>query len=189
MGVVLAACASTSTGKSDVKQSYAHFVVIGVAGNYESRAQFERAVVSELRRTGASASAYYSVVGGNKPVNKEDVLAAVQEHGFDAVLAVRRLDSDVEMQVTRSRTEVDATPIGGRFVNLFRSDYTDYTTPGSVNVAAQATLAVELYDAANEEIVFAFDHETRQQTDFGLLIDETAAAIVKRIDRQKLIAN
>jgi hypothetical protein len=189
MGVMLAACASTSTSKSGVKQSYGHFVVIGVAGNYESRAQFERAVVSELRRTGASASAYYSIVGGNKPVNKEDVLAAVQEHGFDAVLAVRRLDSDVEMQVTRSRTEVDATPIGGRFVNLFRSDYTDYTTPGSVNVAAQATLAVELYDAANEEIVFAFDHETRQQTDFGLLIDETAVAIVKRIDRQKLIAN
>ncbi len=128
------------------------------------------------------------MIGGNKPVVKEDVIGAIDEHGFDAVLAIRRLDGDVEMKVKRSRTEIDATPIGGRIVNLFRSDYTDYTTPESVNLAASAILAVEVYSAATEEIVFAFDYETKSETNLGLLIDQTAAAIVKRVEREKLLA-
>jgi hypothetical protein len=173
----------------DKKNQYQHFVVIGIAGDYESRAHFERRLVAHLRNAGASASTYHSLIGGNKPVTKDDVLAMVEEHGFDSVLAVRRLDGDVELKVTKSRTEVDATPIGGRVVNLFRSDYTDYTTPGSVDLATKATLAIELYDAQTEAIVFSFDHQTRQETDLGLLIDDTAAAIVKRIDREKLLAN
>lgn len=190
-GVLMAACAGTSetTIPANKSSGFSNFVVIGIAGNYDSRAQFERRVVSQLRARGASASTWHSVIGGDEPVVKEDVIAAVNEHGFDAVLAVRRLDGDVELKVTRSRAETDATPVGGRVVNLFRSDYTDYTTPGSVDIATQATLAVELYDAQTEAIVFSFDHETRQETDLGLLIDETAAAIVKRIDRKKLIAD
>jgi hypothetical protein len=185
------ACAGTSTvtTKSDAKKQYDHFVVIGIAGDYESRAHFERRVVAELKRAGVSASAYHSVIGGNKPVTKEGVLSVVAEHGFDSVVAVRRIDGDVQMQVKRSRTEIDATPIGGKIINLFRSDYTDYTTPESVDFATKALLAIEVYDAGSEEIVFSFDHETREETDLGLLIDETAAAIVKRIDREKLIAN
>ena len=113
--------------------------------------------------------------------------AIIEQHGFDAVLAIRRVDSNVEMKVTKSRTAVDATPIGGRFLNLFRSDYTDYATPGSIDLAARALLAVELYDATSEDIVFSFDHETRQDTDIGLLIDETATAVVRRLNREKLI--
>lgn len=186
---VLAACGGTSTVTADAAtdRQFSNFVVIGIAGNYDNRAHLERQVVSQLRRQGAQASTYYSVVGGNKPVTQEDVQSVVEKHGFDAVLAIRRINSDVEMQVTKSRTAIDATPIGGRFLNLFRSDYTDYTMAGSVDLAARATLAVELYDVTSQDIVFSFDHETRQDTDIGLLIDETATTVVRRLDREKLI--
>lgn len=189
--LALGACAGSSptTTSSASKTQFSNIVVVGVSGDYDARAHMERRVVSELRAAGASASTYHSVIGGNKPVTKEDVLAVIAEHGFDAVLAIRRLDGNVAMEIERSRTETDATPIGGRIVNLFRSDYTDYTTPESVSVAAQATLAIELYDASTEEIVFSFDHETRQDTDIGLLIDETAATVVKRLKREKLIGS
>jgi hypothetical protein len=188
---MLAACGGTSTVTADAHTSkqFGNFVVIGIAGNYDNRAHLERQVVSQLRREGAQASTYYSVIGGNRPVTKEDVQSVVEKHGFDAVLAIRRIDSDVELQVTKSRTAIDATPIGGRFLNLFRSDYTDYTMAGSVDLAARATLAVELYDVTIQDIVFSFDHETRQDTDIGLLIDETAAAVVRRLNREKLIGS
>jgi hypothetical protein len=117
------------------------------------------------------------------------VLAVIEENGFDSVLAIRRIDTDVAMKVTQSREEVDATPMGERFVNLFRRDYTTYTNPGSVNLLAQALLAVELYDVGSEDLVFSFDHETRQDEDIGLLIDETAAAVVRRLNREKLIGS
>ncbi|MEJ2129024.1 MAG: hypothetical protein P8X81_09270 [Woeseiaceae bacterium] len=186
---MIAACGSTSTvtADADSDKQFGNFVVIGIAGDYDTRAHLERQVVSQLRREGAQASTYYSVVGGNKPVTREAVGAVVAEHGFDAVLAIRRIDGDVELKVTKSRTAIDATPIGGRFLNLFRSDYTDYTNPGSIDLAARATLAVELYDVTSQDIVFSFDHETRQDTDIGLLIDQTAVAVVRRLDREKLI--
>ena len=187
----LSACAGTSsvTSSADSDQSFSNVLVIAIAGDYNTRSQFERVVVSNIRATGATASAWYSVAGGNKPVEKEAVVAAIQEQGFDAVLAIRRLDGDVEMKVKKSRTEIDATPIGGRIVNLFRSDYTDYKTPGSIDFATEALLAVELYSAATEEIVFSFDHQTKKETNLGLLIDQTAETIVKRIDREDLLAD
>lgn len=191
LAVGLAGCAGTSsvTTSSVTSEQFENVLVITIAGDYNTRAQFERTIVSNIRRTGASAAAWYSVAGGNKPVDKEGVSAAIDEQRFDAVLAIRRLDGDVEMKVKKSRTEIDATPIGGRIVNLFRSDYTDYKTPGSIDLATEALLAVELYSANSEEIVFAFDHQTRKETNLGLLIDQTAETIVKRIDREGLLAN
>ena len=187
----LSGCAGTSTvtASADSDETFTNVLVITIAGDYNTRAQFERVVVSNVRNTGNSASAWYSVAGGNKPVVKEDVIAAVEKQGFDAVLAVRRLDGDVEMKVKKSRTEIDETPIGGRFLNLFRSDYTDYKKPGSIDFATQALLAVELYSTATGEVVFSFDHQTKKDTNLGLLIDQTAESIVKRIERQGLLAN
>ena len=188
---LLAGCAGSSsvTSSNDVDEQFNNVLVIAVAGDYNIRSHFERVIVSQIRQTGASASAWYSVIGGNKPVTKEDVIAAIDEGGFDAVLAVRRLEGDVEMKVKRSRTEIDATPIGGRIVNLFRSNYTDYKTPESINFATSALLAVEFYSAESEDIIFSFDHQTKKETNLGLLIDQTAETIVKRIDREKLLAN
>jgi hypothetical protein len=187
----LAACAGSSsvTAPADTAERFDNVLVITIAGDYNVRAQFERVTVSNLRAAGVSATAWYSVAGGNKPIVQEDVVAAIREQGFDSVLAIRRLDGDVEMKVKKSRTEIDATPIGGRIVNLFRSDYTDYTTPGSIDFATNALLAVEFYSADSEEIVFAFDHQTRKDTNLGLLIDQTAETIVRRIDREGLLAN
>jgi hypothetical protein len=187
----LSACAGTSSvaSSADSEQSFSNVLVIAIAGDYNTRSQFERVVVSNIRATGATASAWYSVAGGNKPVEKEAVISAIQQQGFDAVLAIRRLDGDIEMKVKKSRTEIDATPIGGRIVNLFRSDYTDYKTPGSIDFATEALLAVEMYSAATEEIVFSFDHQTKKETNLGLLIDQTAETIVKRIDREDLLAD
>ena len=190
-GLLLSACAGTSsvTSTADSDEAFSNVLVITIAGDYNVRSHFERVVVSNLRNSGVSASAWYSVAGGNKPIVKEDVIAAVDERGFDAVLAIRRLEGDVEMKVKKSRTEIDATPIGGRIVNLFRSDYTDYTKPESIDFATQALLAVEFYSTTTGEILFSFDHQTNKQTNLGLLIDQTAETIVRRIEREGLLAN
>ena len=188
---LLAACSGTSTvtASADTDKQFSNFLVIGISGNYDNRAHLERQIVSQLRSEGATASAYYSVVRGDTPITRESVLAVIEENGFDSVLAIHRIDSDVAMKVTKSREETDATPMGERFVNLFRRDYTTYTNPGSVNLLAQAMLAVELYDVTSEDLVLSFEHETRQDEDIGLLIDETAAAVVRRLNREKLIGS
>lgn len=185
---LVSGCAS-SGGSVAPESGFGNFVVIAVAGDYNARAQFERSIVSELRQLGVAATPYHTAVGGNKPVTREDVLGVVAANDFDAVLAVRNLDSEIELQVKRSRTEIDATPIGGRLVNLFRSEYTDYTTPESVNLSASATLAIEVYNAETEELTWSFEYTTPSETNIGLLIDETARSIVRRVNRENLVAN
>lgn len=184
---LLVGAATGATHAAKAEPAFAKFLVIGIAGDYDTRVQFERMTVAELRRKGAAASAYYSIVAGNNPVAKEDVLTAIETQGFDAVLVMRALDANVDLEVKKSKTEVDATTIGGGFVNLFRSDYTDYTTPGSLDLSTSVILAIELYSAASEDIVWSMDHKTKSDTNLGLLIDDIAAKIATRLDRKKLI--
>ncbi|MDH3614101.1 MAG: hypothetical protein OES10_12540 [Gammaproteobacteria bacterium] len=182
-------CAATSTdSRPDMREaSFSNFLVIGVAVDYNARAQFERATVSELRRKGASASTYHSVVAGNKPITPDNIRTAVQSGNFDAMLVTRVLATQTDAKVQKDREEIDATPIGGRLVNLFRYDYTDYKNPGSIDLKTDVALATELYSAATEEIVWSMESSSKGETNLGLLIDETAATIVNRLDRDNLI--
>ena len=71
------ACAATSNtqrthfDENFANASFGRFLVIGVAGSYNNRAQFERTLASRLRSIGAAASAYYTVVPGNEPISRE----------------------------------------------------------------------------------------------------------------------
>ena len=188
--VVANGCAATSShsGPDMDETSFSNFLVVAVAGNYNSRAQFERATVSGLRQQGASASTYYSTVGGNKPITPDDLRTAARSGNFDAVLVTRVLDAQTDLKVNEDREEIDATPIGGKLVNLFRYNYNDYKNPGSVDLKTSVTLATELYSVTTEEIVWSMEQTSKGETNLGLLIDETAATVVDRLDRDDLIS-
>ena len=189
---LLAGCGSTQSASVDSSASggppFSNFLVVGIAGDYNSRAQFERQLVGELRRQGAAARAYHAVVGSNQPITPDSVRLALSADGFDALLVTRVLDSDVDLKVKKSREEIDATPIGGRIINLFRFNYTDYSSPGQIDLTTKISFAIELYDADAEEIVWSMDSSSRGEKNLGLLIDKTAETIAKRVAREKLIA-
>lgn len=84
--VALSLCARASSSASKVyedselaKAPYSNFLVVGVAGGYDGRAQFEREVVTKLESMGRQAAAFHSVVGGEQPVNRETVRQALAE--------------------------------------------------------------------------------------------------------------
>lgn len=187
----LTGCAGSSSGATSANAGgkFSNVLVIGTAGSYDVRAQFERQIVSNIRKTGASASAWYSVIGGDKAVTEEDVIRAVDDRGFDAVLVIRQLDGEIALKVKKSRAAIDNTPLGERIVNLFRSSDTDYTKAGSIDIVANALLTVELYGVESGDIVFSFDHQTKKESNIGLLIDQTAETIVRRVDTEGLLAN
>ena len=186
--VFASGCTTTSTTDTGSgRMSFSNFLVIGIAGDYNSRAQFERELTGDLRRAGAAASTYYSIIGSNKPITPDAVRTAVQSGDFDAILVTRVLDKQVDLKVQKDRTETDATPIGGRFVNLFRFNYTDYSKPGAIDLKTSVTFAIELYDVATEEIVWSMESSSRGETNLGLLIDRTAESIAKRLQRERLI--
>lgn len=185
---ILGACAgSTQTTATDGGPPYGSFLVIGIAGDYDGRAQFERELVSLLRRQGASATTYYSVVGSNQPITRDSVREALQTGDFDAIVVTRVLDEQTDIKIKKSREGTDASTIGGRFFNLFRSDYTDYKIPGSIDLTTRIVFATELYDAATEEVVWSAESSSKGETNEGLLITRTAETVVSRLKREKAI--
>ncbi len=195
MSILLAACAaSTRVAKTYSDDAYANssfsnFLVIGVAGNYSSRAQFERTVVSGLRAEGASASAYYSVVQGNEPISRDAVLGAVQSGSFDAVLVTRVIDQQTDVEVKSGSAGAKATTKGGRPINFFRYNYEELNEPQSINFNTTVVLETELFSSADEKMIWAIQLSSTDAAGVGVLIDNTATSIVSRLRRDGLIGH
>jgi len=188
--ILLASGCTTTSTQSDLSTkdaSFSNFLVIGVAGDYDSRAQFERTVVSGLKARGSSASAYYIITGGNNPVTREAVKEAIVSGGFDAVVVTRVLDTDTEVDTGNSVAGAKATHKDGGLINLFRYDYEELNEPLAAEFNTRITFATELYDAASEQLVWTVESTGSRQKNIGMLIDETAATVIKQLARKNLV--
>jgi hypothetical protein len=195
LSILLAACAAsirvakTYSDEAYENSSFSNFLVIGVAGNYNSRAQFERTVVSGLRAEGASASAYYSVVQGNEPISRDAVLGAVQSGSFDAVLVTRVISQQTDVDVKSGSAGAKATTIGGSPINFFRYNYEELNEPESINFNTTVVLETELFSSADEKMIWAIQLSSTDAAGVGVLIDNTATSIVSRLRRDGLIGH
>jgi len=157
--------------------------VIGVAGHYDSRAQFERSVVSGIKATGASASAYHVAAGGNKPVTRDLVRDAIARGAFDAVVVTRVLDADSDVTVKSTVTGTKVTRKDGGVLDLFRYDYEELDEPLSLTIDMKITFSTELFSAATETLVWSTESKGPRADHIGELIDDTAESVVKQLDR------
>jgi hypothetical protein len=193
LGIILCAgCAASSSPATQADPgleaaSYSNFLVIGVAGDYNNRAYFERSVVSGIRAKGSSARAFHVVAPGNKPVTREDVIEAIAAGGFDAVVVTRVLDTDTDLDVKDTVTDTKVTRKDGSLGNLFRYDYEDMDEPMAIEVNTRITFATELYDATSEQMVWSAETTGRRSENIGVLIDETSETVVNQLDRNDFI--
>jgi hypothetical protein len=194
VSLLVTACSSpgTTTTSSDEDQrsdgSYSNFLVIGVAGNYTNRAQFERTLASALRSKGVSASTYYSVVKGNQALEREAIVEAVKTHGFDAVLLTRVLSQDVDVSQKTGSSETQTSRKNGNLANFFRYDYEELNTPATIDLTTTTVLTSELFSAADEEVVWAYEFTSPASTDVGRTINYASETILKRLNRDRLIS-
>ena len=184
---MLSACAA-SGGQDYGTSRFSNFLVIGVAGNYDSRATFERVLASELRAAGVKASPYYLVAGDNKPLTRDDVLAAIEEHGFDAVVVTRVLDieSDIEFGSTITSTEVRRKDEG--FLKLFRYDYEELHNSLDDSLNIQVDFTTELYSSATQDLEWSAKTNGPKSDSVALLIDETARLVAGQLRRAGKLA-
>ena len=179
------ACAATSNtqrthfDENFANASFGRFLVIGVAGSYNNRAQFERTLASRLRSIGAAASAYYTVVPGNEPISRESV--------FDAVIVTRVLGQQSEVAMSEGSSTASASAIGGRPINLFRYDYEELNEPGNIDINMNVTLSTELFSAADEKMIWAIEFSDSSAENIGEIIDSAVDTIVTSLSRDRLI--
>ena len=187
VSAVATGCA-TSASPDLAKLAYSNFLVIGVAGDYNNRAYFERSVVSGIRAKGSSARAFHVVTPGNKPLTREAVKDAIESGGFDAVLVSRVLDTESDLGVKSAVTGTKVTRKDGGVLDLFRYDYEELDEPMSLELKAKVNIATELYSAATEQKVWSIDSVSSATENIGKLIEDAAENVVKRLHRDDLIS-
>lgn len=185
--VAVSGCASsgdTAAGPS----RFSNFLVIGVAGNYDSRAQFERVVASGLRAEGVAARPYHLVAGDNKPLVREDVLAAIEQHGFDAVVVTRVLDTDSDVELRSAVTGQKVKRKEAGFMKLFRYDYEELGDPLDLTVNMQVDFVTELYSSATQDLVWSAETKGPKSDHVAVLVDETGKLVVRQLRRAGKLA-
>jgi hypothetical protein len=192
----LAACTATTTSLRKVHHDdayrgtgYDNFLVIGVTENYDIRAQFEREVVSEIRRAGANATAYYTLRGNNPPVSRDDIRAVVEKGDFDAIVITRVTDSAQDVSVKDGRATGDAVVKGDSFFDLFRYDYEEFDEPENVRVSTSVTLVTELYAVADLKSIWAVESSSHDRQSVQQIIDSEAQAIGKALVKDRLVGS
>jgi hypothetical protein len=183
----LVGCA-TSGGGGESSARYSNFLVVGIAGSFDSRAQFERAVVSGLRAEGVEAKPYYLVTGGNTPVRRANVLEAIDEHGFDAVVVTYPLDTEADIELRSAVTGTKVSRKQDGFLSLFRYDYEELNDPLDLSIDTQVKFRTELFDAATQEMVWSSIKEGRKAENIAVLIDDTGKSVVAQLKSARKIA-
>ena len=195
LAAFLSACSAPTRTVSTVPGSgyegagFNNILVIGVANDYEGRAMFERKLAAQLRSSLVKASAYYSVVGGNKPIDRESIEELVNAEGYDAVLISRVLNRESDASTKTGSAGAKAIRKDGRPINLFRYDYEELNEPMLLNIDLTVTLSTELFEATDKQNVWAIESTISDKDMLEDLIDEAVERIVKRLRRDRLIGS
>ncbi len=156
-------------------------MVISVAGDFASRAQFERGIAAAFSGDDSAATAYYTVVGRNPQVSRNAIHNSIRARSFDAVLFVRLKGQD-------SPGAVANRPTGGAF-NLFLYDYEEFNAASGFQRDSTATFVSELYVADNEKKIWAIESLVFEHDSAGQVIENQVQAISGQLRKDKLIRN
>ncbi len=193
--VFIGACgAQTKTTKTydttkDEAYKAENVLVIAIAADYDSRARFERDLASALRKSGVSAAAYYSVGGGNTPIDSDSIANLVASNGYDTVLISRVLDSAGTAKVKKGSARAQAIRMQGGGVNLFRYDYETLNDPMTLNIKLDAVFSVEIFSTANNDKVWALQIEFSRMETIDQLISSAIDSIISRLKRADIIGS
>lgn len=190
--IAAAACSAptrtTSSATTDhAGKRFSNFLVIGVAHDYEGRAMFERKLARQLRAEGVDATAYYSVIGGNEPIDRESIEKLVAVEGYDAVLISRVLNRESDASVKSGSAGAKAIRKDGRPINLFRYDYEELNEPMMLNVDLTVTLSTELFETAGQEMIWSIESTISGKDMLEELVDDASETIVRRLKRDRLM--
>lgn len=180
--VAIAGCATSNDATSE-PEKFDNLLVIGVAGSWDSRAQFERAVVSGLKAEGLKARSWNALVTSGKVPSRDEVLALANEHEFDAVVVTRVLDTERDIEMRSGVTGAKIRRKESGFMKLFRYDYEEYREPVELTVNTEVDLVTELYSLATEDMVWSTETRPPKSDNVAALVDGSAKVLVGKLRR------
>jgi hypothetical protein len=184
--LLLQSCASSTTPTTVIRTAYnpqsetfANILVISVAGDYGSRATFERELVREIANDRTAASAYYTVIGRNPQLTRAYLHDAIRAREFDAVLFTR-------LQGQEKEELAPMRPVGAAF-DLFGYDYSELNRDERIQQSRSITFVTELYSAATQQKVWAINALSLDKSTAAELIAEQAVTVAAQLRKDGFV--
>ncbi len=182
--LVMASCEKTRVSGTQVSQTYrgqpvSNILIIAVTGNEHNRRLFENTFVRQLQSVGVAAVASEKILEmpPDLRIQKEAILAAVQQHDNDAVIITQLIsgeEKDVSTRDTRS----------------FR-EFVYYPRRAAVYSDTSTTLRLEtnLYDVNTQDRIWSYISDTWSQEPTKQIISEIIKSVIQNMQTNKLITS
>lgn len=184
--VLTAGCASSPSTATVIRTlhnpdppRFNNVLIIGVAGDYASRAMFEADLARALSSDDINASPYYTVVGRRPQLARATIHDAIRVRGFDAVIFTR-LKGQEQRELAPTR------PVGPGF-DLFGYDYTELNRDIGIREAQAITFITEVYDTATQRKIWAIETLSVDRPTATALIEEQVNTIARQLQQDGLI--
>ena len=184
--LLLVACATGTSPATVIRtvynpdqDRYSNILVISVAGDYATRAAFERQLAQALTSGSVTAAAYYTVIGRNPQLTRSFLEDAIRAREYDAVLFTR-VKGQEQPELAPGR------PVGAAF-DLFRYDYAELNRDNALRQARAYNFVTEFYSAAITEKVWAIETVSTDKDTIDELIAEQTFTIASQLRADGLV--
>jgi hypothetical protein len=190
IAVLVAACATTQIKSTWKDPSYqarpSKIMVIGISKNPALRRVFEDDFVQQLNAHGTKAIASYTVVPDKREGDDALVAAKLAQLGADTVL-ITRLVSKKTVQVYVPGTVYYPPPPYRTWRGYYGYGYQAMYTPGYIAEDEYAVIETNLYEAANNKLIWSASSETGMSGSDQKLIKSYIGIMVKTMVEQGLL--
>jgi hypothetical protein len=162
--------------------------VIGIGDNDTTRRLFEDTFAKALAAEGAAAQASWGRLPKTDRLSEEEIRAAIEGGGFDAVLITRPLRVDQsEEYVPPSSYVIPTTHYGYGYYGYYGTSYSIVNEPGYYKINTTYRLETNLYSVATGDLVWSGQSATMNPSSLGAVIDSMTAAVARELKSEKLL--
>jgi len=181
--VLAASCSNskitTSWVEPEHKKAYQHPMIIGVSDSQQTRRIYENYFVSALQEHNISSTPSYKLISSKQKMNRETVVAAIENTDIDAVIVTYLVAADAEVS---HRTSPLNTGYSGNVENNQISE-TMISTRGRTSSAEVIKLKNDVYDVDSKTLVWTAQTKTTAPESIDeVVIDLTELLVNKLID-------
>ena len=166
---------------------FGNYLVVAIAGDVDTRREFEDQIVDRIRDAGALATAAWSKTGPKTVLLQEEIDAAARETSADAILITHIVSVDTTAEMQEGRTDVIAECRGGDPEDYFLYDYEMLKEPDSVRIAHTVVAITNLYVSGAGSRRWTMQSTCFEKATMHEVLSEEAEAIARQLVFDRLI--
>lgn len=172
---------------SSVIRGFDNFLVVAVAGDADTRRDFEDLISARIRDAGGTASAAHTQTGAKLSLLQDEIDAAADAVGADAILVTHIVSVDTSVEQQQGRVDVRAECRGGDPEDYFLYDYEELKEPDSVRIAHTVVAITNLYDTGSGARLWTIQSTCFEKATIREVLVDEAAAIARQLRIDRLI--